>query len=212
MGRFLSVVEMMFWLFVMPLLVSNAASQCTFDDRLLESSVSRNALEQNWVKFVRHNGKTIVPFYFTKETTLSTQREMRKIFLELVMTVSACPSNLKLWRQIALHETFHAFGITHTQRRTDRDNYIKVIYDNIEEEMKSQYEVCEHCEILKNSPYECDSLMHYQDTTFSIDSDHKKTMISINDKLCPSKVLSSIKDHATKNDWNMLRFRLGCLS
>jgi len=136
----------------MSLLVSNAASQCTFDDRLLESSVSRNALEQNWVKFVRHNGKTIVPFYFTRETTLSTQREMRKIFLqiekemgdgcpirfvqtkdandkranihikqdskkcgngsiggvvhrktenflELVMTVSACPSNLKLWRQ-----------------------------------------------------------------------------------------------------------------
>jgi len=255
----------MFWLFVMSLLVSNAASQCTFDDRLLESSVSRNALEQNWVKFVRHNGKTIVPFYFTRETTLSTQREMRKIFLqiekemgdgcpiqfvqtkdandkranihikqdskkcgdgsiggvvhrttetflELVMTVSACPSNLKLWRQIALHEIFHAFGITHTQRRTDRDKYIKVIYDNIEEEMKSQYEVCEHCEILKNSPYECDSLMHYQDTTFSIDSDHKKTMISINEKLCPSKVLTSINEHATKNDWNMLRFRLGCLS
>jgi len=257
----------MFWLFVMSLLVSNAASQCTFDDRVLESSVSRNALEPNWVKFGRYNGKTMVPYYFTRETTRHTRREMRKIFLqiekemgygcpiqfvqtydendrranihirqnsrqcgdgnvggrvvprrttdnflELFMTVSPCPSNLNVWRQIALHEMFHAFGFTHTQRRKDRKYYIKVIDENIKEEKKGQYKVCEHCEIPGNFPYECDSLMHYKDTTFSIDPDRKKTMISINEKLCPSEVLSRRNDHATKNDWNMLRYRLGCLS
>merc|ERR1712212_647278 len=194
--RFLSVakVEMMFWLFVMSLLVSKAASQCTFDDRLLESSVSRNALEQNWVKFVRHNGKTIVPFYFTRETTLSTQKEMRKIFLQIEKEMGdGCP-----------------IQFVQTNDANDKRANIHIKQDS--KKCGSQYEVCEHCGILKSSPYECDSLMHYQDTTFSIDSDHKKTMISINEKLCPSKVLSSINDHATKNDWNMLRFRLGCLS
>jgi len=255
----------MFWLFVMSLLVSNAASQCTFDDRVLESSVSRTALERNWVKFARYNGITIVPVHFTRETTRHTRREMINIFLqikkemgygcpiqfvqydgndrlanirvrqdsrqcgngnvggrvvrrtsdnslELSMTVSPCPFNLNIWRQIALHEMFHAFGFSHTQRRSDRDNYIKVIEENIEKNATSQYEKCEHCEIPKNFPYECDSLMHYTDRTYSIDPDRKKTMISINEKLCPSEALSRENDHATKNDWNMLRYSLGCLS
>jgi len=255
----------MFWLFVMSLLVSNAASQCTFDDRVLDSSVSRNALEPNWVKFGRYNGITIVPFFFTRETDRRTRREMINIFLQiqkemgygcpirfeqtydendrranihvrqesrqcsynqaegyvhrtteksldLVMAVSPCPSNLNVWRQVALHEMFHVFGFGHTQRRSDRDKYIKVIEENIEKNSTSQYEKCEHCEIPGNFPYECDSLMHYTDTTYSIDPDRKKTMISINEKLCPSEALSRGNDHATKNDWNMLRYSLGCLS
>ena len=67
--------------------------------------------------------------------------------------------NINIWKNIFLHEMFHVFGIGHTHARPDRDEYITVLEDNIQEKFKSQYDKCEQCPTY--GPYECNSIMHY---------------------------------------------------
>ena len=65
------------------------------------------------------------------------------------------------WRGTFIHELFHAFGIAHTHRRQDRDQYIRILWNNIEDKSKSQFKKCTTCSIPKDVPYECNSIMHY---------------------------------------------------
>merc|ERR1711915_832062 len=36
-----------------------------------------------------------------------------------------------IWKGVFIHEIFHVFGIAHTQRRSDRESYVEVLWDNI---------------------------------------------------------------------------------
>ena len=69
---------------------------------------------------------------------------------------------------LTVHELIHGLGFIHTQSRPDRDQFVKILWDNIEGKFKSQYEMCssEHCKLYKELPYECDSIMHYFDGLF----------------------------------------------
>jgi Astacin (Peptidase family M12A) len=68
-----------------------------------------------------------------------------------------------------LHELGHAFGLTHEHQRSDRDKYVKVIEDNIEEQFmgftyKLNFEQ-QKTELL--TPYDFLSIMHYSRKSFS---------------------------------------------
>ena len=67
----------------------------------------------------------------------------------------------KGFRGTFLHEWFHIFGLAHMHRRKDRNDYVRVINDNIQPDERSrrQFEPCEECSIY--GPYECESIMHY---------------------------------------------------
>merc|ERR1711872_134754 len=130
--------------------------------------------------------------------------------ITLTMSVSPCQNNRKTWKKVALHELFHVFGIAHTQRRVDRDNYITVIQDNIQEKFRRQYDICYGCTIVPLVAYECNSIMHYSDSTFSISPGHKPTMKSANKQSCPAWQLIFGSYTGTTNDWNSLKFALGC--
>jgi len=66
------------------------------------------------------------------------------------------------------HELLHNLGVGHTQKRPDRDSYITVNYNNIQESGWSQYRKCEGEECLTfGSPYDCKSIMHYRDYFFN---------------------------------------------
>ena len=57
----------------------------------------------------------------------------------------------------------------HTHQRLDRDSHIYINWGNLQEEGKSQFEVCDgrwDCETW-GYPYDCDSVMHYANDQFS---------------------------------------------
>ena len=65
------------------------------------------------------------------------------------------------------HEFLHALGLYHHQSRSDRDQYIKIIEGNIENNRRSQFN--KYGRNFINSyglPYDYNSVMHYHDTAF----------------------------------------------
>merc|ERR1711942_191765 len=115
------------------------------------------------------------------------------------------------WRQLFYHEVFHAFGITHTQRRKDRDIYVQMNWDNIEHgQFNSQYHRCDWCKVPENVPYECTSIMHYRQSAFRKEG-KGPTMYGL--KAGPPNFCSRYftrSEEPTVNDWLSLNVKLGC--
>ena len=63
------------------------------------------------------------------------------------------------------HEILHNLGISHTQKRPDSDKYIRIAYENINENSRSQYRPDPTIKTF-NTIYDCMSVMHYRDTFF----------------------------------------------
>ncbi len=63
-----------------------------------------------------------------------------------------------------VHEILHAIGLWHEQSRTDRDTYIEVLYENIVEEYKDQFDILPGVIL---GAYDFNSIMHYGVKFFS---------------------------------------------
>ena len=69
------------------------------------------------------------------------------------------------------HELLHNLGFGHTQKREDAEDFIDIRWENIEAYCRSQYEPCSKdskgkvCPHYKTYgiPYDCESIMHYED-------------------------------------------------
>lgn len=69
---------------------------------------------------------------------------------------------------IALHEFGHAIGLYHEHNREDRDQYIDIIWENIDSEHKDQFK--KYSSGLVDNfglPYNLHSVMHFSAHTFS---------------------------------------------
>ena len=80
------------------------------------------------------------------------------------------------------HEFYHAIGVYHTQSRTDRDEHVKIHFENIMEGMDYNFFKLKKSEVSEfGLPYDFESVMHYGDTSFS--KNKKRTI----ETLDPSK-------------------------
>jgi len=71
-------------------------------------------------------------------------------------------------KHIVLHEMLHAMGFIHEQNRYDRDNYIKVLFNNIEDGYASQFEKQSEAAVFETGvKYDYMSVMQYSLTSFS---------------------------------------------
>ena len=78
--------------------------------------------------------------------------------------------------RIIIHEILHAVGFQHVQQRPDRDQYIKVNWNNIEPSQHSQFEIKYDGDTL-GLPYDCGSVMHYNKAVFSYNGRDSVTSI-----------------------------------
>ncbi|KAL6096246.1 mep1a [Pungitius sinensis] len=71
-------------------------------------------------------------------------------------------------KAIVQHELLHALGFYHEQSRSDRDNYVKIWWDQIEEGMDHNFNKYEDDFITDlNTPYDYESIMHYRPLSFN---------------------------------------------
>jgi hypothetical protein len=79
---------------------------------------------------------------------------------------------------LVVHELLHNLGMVHTQKRPDRNDTIKVLWDNLEKTnlAKAQYKECFQCKTY-GTQYDCMSIMHYRDYFFSFR--RRKTMVPV---------------------------------
>uniref|UniRef100_A0A3Q3MW77 Metalloendopeptidase n=1 Tax=Labrus bergylta TaxID=56723 RepID=A0A3Q3MW77_9LABR len=81
-----------------------------------------------------------------------------------------------LYHGIIQHEINHALGFQHEQSRSDRDNYVRINWENIDPQMAGNF----HRESTNNlnTPYDYSSIMHYGRTAFSIQYDRPEEGMS----------------------------------
>ncbi|XP_078733683.1 uncharacterized protein LOC144948122 [Lampetra fluviatilis] len=75
----------------------------------------------------------------------------------------------KVTKGTVLHELMHALGFHHEHCRSDRDDHVWVLSDNIKEEWKSQIVKIKLQVHDVSIPYDCSSIMHYSMTAGSVD-------------------------------------------
>lgn len=82
-----------------------------------------------------------------------------------------------------LHEMLHTIGFIHEQSRPDRDEYIRVFYENIKSGLEHNFEKYTTGEVKTLDPmknfYDFDSCLHYNNHAFSKNGDD--TLQSIHD-------------------------------
>ncbi len=68
-----------------------------------------------------------------------------------------------------LHEVMHALGFIHEHSRTDRDNFLEVVWDNVDPEFKQQFSVVSPAQMgpVKGTPFDLHSIMLYPSTLFA---------------------------------------------
>lgn len=71
-----------------------------------------------------------------------------------------------LYHGIIQHEINHALGFQHEQTRSDRDQYVRINWDNIDPKMA--YNFYKQNTNNLDTPYDYSSIMHYGRTAFSI--------------------------------------------
>lgn len=103
------------------------------------------------------------------------------------------------WSGTFLHEAWHVFGIMHTQKRSDRDDYITVFPDRITAYGFSQYTKCYACPIPEGVPYECHSIMHYP--TWGFANSNLPTMEAKDPNSCRLVGHYRGRTLPTENDW-----------
>ncbi|KAF4094411.1 hypothetical protein AMELA_G00014770 [Ameiurus melas] len=63
------------------------------------------------------------------------------------------------------HELLHVLGFKHEQSRSDRDNHVKILYENVKPDKKHNFDKVDTINL--NTPYDYNSVMHYSRYAFS---------------------------------------------
>ena len=88
----------------------------------------------------------------------------------------------------AVHEIGHAVGFFHEQTRTDRDNYVEILWQNIQSNMSYNFQKINQQQGMDFAAYDYYSIMHYRTNAFGINN---RTTILIRDDNVDSRVVGN---------------------
>ena len=116
-----------------------------------------------------------------------------------------CNNHYDSEKNLVLHELGHVLGLEHTQTRPDRDQFINVHKECIQDKMFYNYERFKSGEVKTcKVPYKCNSMMHYWSSDFS-KSDDCQTMSAQ-----PGKCVEGIGgSYPIQEDWDLIN-RVHC--
>uniref|UniRef100_A0A3Q0QXL2 Metalloendopeptidase n=1 Tax=Amphilophus citrinellus TaxID=61819 RepID=A0A3Q0QXL2_AMPCI len=107
-----------------------------------------------------------------------------------------------LYHNTVQHELLHALGFNHEQTRSDRDNYIRVYWENIIQGMEHNFNKI--ATLNQGTPYDYNSVMQYERYAFS--KNNLPTMVPIPD----SSVSMGKATEMSKNDIDRLNRLYQC--
>ena len=121
-----------------------------------------------------------------KKSVLEEDAILIRKYTNSFRTLSQSSKNIKIFTFIfhstIQHEFLHALGAFHVQSRPDRDDYVEIKWDNIQESQKHNFK--KHSSALTYGiAYDPLSIMHYEYYAFAIDK-NQPTIVS---KVCQNE-------------------------
>ncbi|VDL79489.1 unnamed protein product [Nippostrongylus brasiliensis] len=118
------------------------------------------------IRFEKHSpscGRKSLPIQF--KTDGSGECFSRYDRQEHVIMLGKNKSSNCIYIPTIYHEILHSLGVHHEQRRPDRDEYVTVYEDNIEDGQRSQFDKVLDADT-HDTPYDFHSVMHYRKDGF----------------------------------------------
>jgi len=98
---------------------------------------------------------------------VGTSRWNKQMVMELKLNSDKrCERYMK---ELIYHEMGHAMGIGHTHKRPDRDTYVKYRKECVKQDRSTLAQFAKITGLHTKLPYECNSIMHYNQNTFNKD-------------------------------------------
>lgn len=104
----------------------------------------------------------------------------------------------------AAHEVGHAIGLFHEHTRSDRDQYIRIQWDNIKDERyKNNFKLYPHHNATRSIEYDFQSVMHYPLDAFA--KERGQDTIAVQDTIRLPECIKNIGQRGSLSYKDMLR-------
>eukprot|EP00095_Tigriopus_kingsejongensis_P008827 maker-scaffold280_size224562-snap-gene-0.13 protein:Tk08827 transcript:maker-scaffold280_size224562-snap-gene-0.13-mRNA-1 annotation:"GF13899" len=125
-------------------------------------------------------------------------------------TVRLTPNSACTMPRTILHEILHGFSWYHTHKRPDRDSHVRINWNNVIGDKREEFEKCSGCCCKTyDTPYDCDSVMHYAKDQMSTGGDTIEPMSSSCNLLRFSE-WNTKNPYLSNHDLNFLKQQYPC--